>query len=117
MNRIRWSTDCLVCDKDMRWGVMDRADRMRQIANGICDPCQRARYAAAREFEAAVAEVRLLSALGATHGDRTKPQDRGSKILHMATYRLRAAEADCVRLGMWSAANLAPAKFYREEHA
>jgi hypothetical protein len=119
VNKIRWSTDCLVCGKDMRWSgpPMARSERMRQIENGICDPCQRARYAAALEYERAVSEVRMLSDFGAVLGNRTHGMTRNNQILYQATHRLRAADAECVRLGMWPAAALAPAKLYREERA
>lgn len=107
MNRLPAARFCAVCRLDLfvpwREATTHRVKLHwnRQMANGLCDDCQRDRYDAAVEYEGAIAEMRLVGALGATWS-KSKPP-----ILHpalrQAMQRLGAADARCVRLKMWPA--------------
>jgi len=74
----------------------------RQTGNGLCDPCQVLRNAAALEFIRAKDEMALLSNLGATN-KFIGPDTNGSMAMRAAKARLLAADAACVRLQMWTA--------------
>ena len=111
MNRIRYSAICLICADNMQARmdrtepIAERAELMRQILNGICDPCQRLRFAAALEYQAAKDELAVMILLGA--GTPRHRQGETMPFAHpaykQADLRLKYANQECVRLRMWPA--------------
>jgi hypothetical protein len=78
-----------------------RAEFARMVANGICDDCQSNRMEAAQEYENAVAQVRLVAAMGGRWSNTRPPVIHPA--LAEAVQRRNAADAWCVRLKMWPA--------------
>lgn len=107
MNKLEPSATCRICGFDIsrNWNVATlvrmRIEWNRMMANGMDDNCQRARFEAAIEYENAAAELRLVMELGA---DWTRKRATSAHpALRYARWRLRKAEAECVRLKMWPA--------------
>lgn len=79
----------------------NRLNIRRQILNGLCDSCQRARHAAAILLIRFADEIRLYNNLGLPVPE---------SVLRGA----RKAEDECVRLKMWSGTGDAPADRFRK---
>jgi hypothetical protein len=109
MNRIEPSPRCLVCGMNIRARLLAcdlvrlRAEFARMMANGICDDCQSDRMEAAQEYENAVAEIRLVTFMGAGWSSTRPPEMHPA--LAQAVKRRNAAAAWCVRLKMWREEN------------
>jgi hypothetical protein len=103
---VRSPNACRVCRRpfgDDWWkaGPEGRAEVERQISFGICDPCQRKRQSAAREYIVAADDVRLMFQILTALGDRTPEQYRLG-MTEALINRVKTAEARCVALRMWS---------------
>jgi hypothetical protein len=113
MNRIRPSARCLLCGRDLVQGWTPTPDELpvesmrRQTGNGLCDPCQLRRYAAAIEYIRAKDEMALLSNLGATN-KFIGPDTKGSMAMRAVKARLLAADERCIALQMWTASRPYP---------
>lgn len=109
MNRVRPGRNCYVCGKDItQLALTVRApgeDYMtamqRQTSSGLDDRCQRARQAAAIEYERASGRVVLMQQMGA------KTVERRHGPLWIAMQAVAATEAQCIALKMWPAARQA----------
>lgn len=106
MNHLKSSASCRVCRRwfEGDWAKAETVERRqnldRQMWAGICDACQRDRWSAAVEYEGAAAEIRLLIHLGADIQSGKPP--KFLPLFSKALDRAKAAEARCIRLGMWS---------------
>lgn len=106
MNRMGYSTRCAVCCTDLAELLVEMSSRKlrasihRQMSNGLCDQCQRARHAAAVEYEHAAEAVHLVVYLGA---EQYGYPPRIPTVLHEASLRLKQANQECIRLKMWPA--------------
>lgn len=109
MNRARPGRYCFVCKFDMIAGRrpisngVDWDAMQRQTHNGICDPCQRLRHAAAVEYDCAAYAVRLMRLLGAHHEHGPRHTPRNNTMFSRALDRMKYADERCVALKMWSA--------------
>lgn len=111
---------CWICGLDLKAlqynsTAAERLSLDRQIGNGMCDSCQRLRQAAAVEYEAACAEVRMMQSLGA---DRFVSFHRNfHPAMRQALNRVETADRRAVALKMWPADRTPsrPYRHYREE--
>ncbi len=114
MNKLPPSLTCRVCGFDLHATFLastDMAERRsltRQAYNGLCDPCQRARHAAALRFIAASDRLRPLVPLV----EGSMPPHPVSSPLTLLIDDLRAAEDRCIALKMWGPDRPAPAGKY-----
>jgi hypothetical protein len=116
MNRLPPSYECRVCGVSLKLDEPDeatdeeRATERRLIWNGMCDPCQRDRQAAALAYMSAAETVRVVTQMFADAG-QTPPSGQQSVLTPMRD-RMRSAEARCVELKMWPADRLpSPGRF------
>lgn len=90
------------------------------LYRGACERCNTARLCAAREFIHAAEALRVMTSVGirAIPGYRRRPPSRRGPIEH-AMFRLGIANAECVRLRMWSAerSTKRPPWFYGDERS
>lgn len=106
MNRLKSSHQCRICRAWLE-GLYDRAatdDRrasaLRQMANGMCDGCQRKRHAAAINYIRAADALRVMAQMYARAGFKMPLNNRHGPMLEF-WLRMTAAEEACVALLMW----------------
>lgn len=81
--------------------VTDRTDLVRQLRNGVCDPCSRLRITAAVDYIRAADAVRVLAKVGIgweIRGGFYPDQSNGFAAL---LERVKTAEHRCEELKMW----------------
>lgn len=118
MNRLPPSYECRVCGVSLELADREtatdeeRTTERRLVWNGMCDPCQRDRQAAALAYLNAAETVRLAVRMFADAGQPLPSGQLRNNFLLPMHDRLKAAERRCVELKMWPADRLpSPGRF------
>jgi hypothetical protein len=112
MNRLKSSHQCRVCRDWLEplytkaRSDAERESALRQMDNGMCDECQRKRWAAAVEYLRAADQIRVVTRMFARAAMKTPSPHLG--LMFELRSRVHLAEARCVALKMWHPIDLRP---------